>query len=367
MAVLTVTKMTTKKALRNIFAMFTLSLIMVLGFIGLAEPQEEEVIATLNGDPITLSEAQENVAFQVYRLRGDIYYLLKRETEQIVNQKLLSAEAARRGLTVNELLQKEVDDKLPPLDEKEVDNYLAEHPKDAGKRPQKRNRIRTYLSQKARSQRKLDFLASLREKADFKFHLNLPQRPRTKIDTKGEPWRGNPEAPVTLIHFASFTCKLCAKSTKMIKKMMDEHPNKIKWVHRNYFRINDENALTAAQMGEAAYEQGRFWDFHDRMFAFEGQFEVDDIAQVTRDSGLSQAYYEAGEQEGRFLLKVREDLRAASRSGVTTVPVIFVNGFYFSSTFPYEQLKTLVDRELDRFADSSNSRKKTSPSNPGGT
>ena len=79
--------------------------------------------------------------------RKALVLLLKRESEQIVNQKLLTTEAARRGLSVNELLRKEVDQKVPPLDEKEVDNYLAEHPKDAGKGSQKRNRIRTYLSQ----------------------------------------------------------------------------------------------------------------------------------------------------------------------------------------------------------------------------
>ena len=104
------------------------------------------------------------------------------------------------GLSVDDLLRKEVDDKVPALSEKEVDDYLADHPEDAGKNPQSRNRIRIYLSQKARSQRKLDFMASLREKADFKFLLEPPQRPRTTISIDGEPWRGNPDAPVTLMY-----------------------------------------------------------------------------------------------------------------------------------------------------------------------
>jgi len=357
----------TKKLFWNIPATFALNLLLVFGVLGMAEPQEDQVIATLNGEPITLSEARESVAFQIYRLRGDIYYLLKREAEQIVNQKLLTAEAARRGLTINELLRIEVDQKVAPFDEKKVDNYLAEHPKDAGKASQKRNRIRTYLSQKALSQRKLDFFASLREKADYKFLLDPPQRPRTKIDVKGEPWRGNPEAPVTLVHFASFTSKQCADSTKMIQRVMDERPDRIKWVHRNFFHINDEKALSAAQMGESAYELGRFWDFHDMMFAYEGQFELDGIAQVAGDLGLSQDYYAAGEKEGRFLLKVKEDIRAAKRAGVTTVPVIFVNGLYFSPTFPYEQLKALVNEELDRLAESANPRKNRTSSNQGGS
>ena len=256
----------------------------VIGIAGVAGSQEDDVIATLNGESITLGDAQERVAFQIYRLQGNIYFLLKREIENIVDQKLLAEEAARRGLNVDDLLRQEVDDKVPALSEKEVDDYLADHPEDAGKNPQSRNRIRIYLSQKARSQRKLDFMASLREKADFKFLLEPPQRPRTTISINGEPWRGNPDAPVTLIHFASFTDKLSSNSVKMIRRLMDEHPDRIKWVHRNFFLINDEKALSAAQMGEA-HEQKKFWDFHDRIFAFEGQFTLDDIKQVADELG----------------------------------------------------------------------------------
>ena len=242
-----------------------------------------------------------------------------------------------------------------------MDDYLAEHPAEAGKNSQRRLRIRTYLSQKARSQRKLDFFASLRERSNFKFLLEPPQRPRTKIDIKNEPWRGDSEAAVTLIHFASFTDKLSNHSVEMIRKIMAEYPVRIKWVHRNFFRINDERALTTAQMAEAAYEQGKFWDYHVAMFAFGGQFELNDTEQVFNRLGLNQAHNETGKGD-RYLLKVKEDIRVAKRAGVTTVPVIFVNGLYFSPTFPYEELRVLVNNELNRFAPSPNPAKKTSSS-----
>ena len=66
---------------------------MVLIGAATAESNEDEVIAILDNEPITMSQAKESVAFQVYRLRGNIYLLLKRETEKLVDQKLLEAEA----------------------------------------------------------------------------------------------------------------------------------------------------------------------------------------------------------------------------------------------------------------------------------
>ena len=319
----------------------------VLGFLSIAYSQADEVIATLNGSPITLSEVEARVAFRIYRLRGNIYHILKRETRQIVDRQLLEAEAGRRGLTVDELVQKEVDEKIPPVEEAKVDQYLAEHPSDSGPDPLRRNRIRTYLSQKARIQRRLDLLASLHAKADFNFLMEPPQPPRTKISIEGQPWRGNPEAPVTLVHFASFNCELCVESIKLIQRLMDEYPDKIRWVHRNFLTINDEKALTAAKMGEIAFAQGKFWQYHDRLYGLAGKFEINDCDRIMADLGLKQESPASGNRPDRFLLKVKDDITAASRIGVTALPVIFVNGLYFSPTFPYERLKTLVVGELN--------------------
>jgi len=339
------------RSLLTLYVIFASCILVGLGADNAALGQEDEIIATLNGQPIMLSEAEESAAFQVYRLRGNIYLLLKRETEQIVNQKLLEAEAHRRGLTIDELLQKEVDEKVPPVDEDMVNDHLASQPANAGHNQQKINRIRTYLLQKARSQRNLDFLASLREKSDFKFLLQAPQRPRTKIGSEGEPWRGNPDAPIVLVHFASFTGELFINSVLMIKKVMAEHPGKIKWIHRNYFRINDEEALSAAQMGEFAHEQKKFWDYHDRIYSFKGRLKMHDIMSAAADLGLSYQHYQNEGSQGRLLLKVKDDIHSAKRAGVTTVPVIFINGLYFSPTFSYDELKAMVDKELNRAAD----------------
>jgi len=337
----------TKRLLKSTLVILSLSLVLSYGSKALAQSLQPDIIAMLNGEPIFLSEIEQNVAFQVYRLQGNIYALLQRETEEIVNQKLLATEASRRSLSVSELLKKEVDEKAKPPDEKEMDEYLAIHPEDASKDPQKRNKIKTYLSQKVLIQRKLDYIASLREKADYKFLLKPPERPRIKVMINGEPWRGNADAPVTLVHFADFTSKLSAESVEKIRKLLSEFPDKIKWVHRNYFRIHDEKALLAAELGESAFEQGIFWNFYDLMFSRKGDMKMENIGKMADEIALNKKRFDDGQKEGRYLIKVKEDLGHAARIGVENPAVIFVNGFYFSGTFPYEDLKKLVQQELE--------------------
>jgi protein-disulfide isomerase len=328
----------------------SLSLWNLAGSYVFAETRSEEVMAVLNGKPIYQTQVEQHAAFQFYRLRANIYRLWKREIEKIVNERLLAEEAARRGLTVEELLQKEVQEKVDTTGDAEIETYLAKHLKKGEEATRKRNRIQIYLHQRAIIQRKLDFMASLRDKADYKLLIAPPQKPRTKLKIGGEPLSGNPEAPVTLIHFSDMTSKLCAQSAQKIKRIMADYPGQIKWVHRNYLRKFDELALYAAKMGGWAHEQGMFWKFHDRLTTFEDELTPNDIKNIGTDLGLNNDGYLAGDKEGRFLLRVKADIELAKSVGVTSVSTIFVNGIYFSSTFPYEQLKQLVQNELKRVA-----------------
>jgi protein-disulfide isomerase len=342
------TNPTTKRLSRSICAILSLSALVWAGAECLAGVAKDEIVATLNGNPISLSDVEGAVAFQVYRLRGDIFHLLKGEVEDVVNRQLLVQEAARCGLTVEELLEREVNRKVPAVDEKQIDSYLAEHPADGGTEPGQRDRIRVFLNERARIQGRLDFLAALREKADFQLLLTPPDRPRIRIRTDGEPSRGSPGAPITIVHFSSFTCDTCAQSTEKIRRLLTDFPDKIRWIHRNFFTMYDDRALAAAELAESAHEQGRFWDFHDRIYAQDGDFTMGDLADIAREIGIDRERYEEGRTTGQYLLKVRRDISYGTQVGVTRVPVMFVNGIYVSGTFPYEQLKSLVEHELNQ-------------------
>ena len=110
----------------------------------------------------------------------------------------------------------------------------------------------------------------------------------------------------------------------------------------------DDRALAAAELAESAHEQGRFWDFHDRIYAQDRDFTMGDLADIAKEIGIDRERYEEGRTTGRYLLKVRRDVSYGTQIGVTGVPVMFVNGIYVSGTFPYEELKTLVEHELNQ-------------------
>jgi hypothetical protein len=139
-----------------------------------AEEAHAIPIARLDEELISLDDIRHTIALQVYRLQIDMYTLLKRETEALVDKRLLAREAARRGISIEDLLQREVDDKLSAVTDGEVERYLAEHPEAAVKGNATRPRIVHYLTETRRIARQLDFLRDLRARAQYEFLLVLP-------------------------------------------------------------------------------------------------------------------------------------------------------------------------------------------------
>ena len=309
-------------------------------------PPEEEVIAVLNGEPIYRRNVETPIGFQLYRLKAEMYSLIKRETEEQVERRLLEQEAARRGLGIEELLKTEIEAKVAEPEPQEIDAYLAEHPSEGLDAQTRRARARSFLYQRALSRRKIDFTSGLRARADYRFLLSPPPMPRSRVDIEGQPWRGRPDAPVTIVQFSNYTSALCAQSDRFIRDLMAEFPGRIRWVHRNYFNRIDEAALAAAKIGEWAQEKDRFWAFHDALGALGGSAVVEDVERIAREAGLDLNGFREADPSGVFLARVKTDLDAGRKLGVTSAPALFVNGLYFSGTFPYNRLREIVIEEL---------------------
>src|SRR5690606_16953068 len=138
------------------------------------------------------------VAFRLYQLEADRYSLLRQELDAIIEQRLLEAEARRRGVSVDALLAAEAESapapvteaEPAPVTEAEIDAYLAEHPRDAARGPAIRPRIAAYLAERRKIERRLAFVQGLREAARVDVRLAAPARPRTDIDVAGAPARG---------------------------------------------------------------------------------------------------------------------------------------------------------------------------------
>jgi protein-disulfide isomerase len=111
--------------------------------------------------------------------------------------------------------------------------------------------------------------------------------------------------------------------------------------------------MGAAIAAEAARNQGRFWEYHDKLFDNQERLEPDDLTRYARELGLDLARFETDRKDPGLKAKVQADMAEATALGVKSTPTFFINGRIVRGAMPLETFATIIDAELARHPESS--------------
>jgi protein-disulfide isomerase len=98
----------------------------------------------------------------------------------------------------------------------------------------------------------------------------------------------------------------------------------------------------------AAGRQGKFWEFHDKLFANQQELNPDAYKRYAQELGLDVARFEKDLADPELRKKVDADRAEALLLGVTGTPAFFVNGRFLSGAQPFEQFVKKINGELSR-------------------
>ncbi|MGQ9602520.1 MAG: DsbA family protein [Candidatus Bipolaricaulia bacterium] len=184
--------------------------------------------------------------------------------------------------------------------------------------------------------------------------LHSDELPSTGTAATAEPTKGSLEAPVTIEEFSEFYCPYCVRFTwETLPKLVEEYVKKdlVKVVFRN-FPVHGEPAILAALAGECAHEQGRFWEYHDRLFnaVFKENRQLNAVALVklATELGLDGPAFEECLTSERYRANLEEDIAEGRRLGVQGTPTFSINGRLVVGAQPYEKFKQIIEEELGR-------------------
>lgn len=165
-----------------------------------------------------------------------------------------------------------------------------------------------------------------------------------------ERWvRGNKEAKVILVEFSDFECPACGSAVPAIEQLLKDYPNDLKIVYRHFPLTNiHKSAQKAAEAGEAAGEQGKFWEMHDKLFQNQDKLSVDDLKKYAGEIGLNVDEFSKRLEEGAFEPQVREDASDAEALGISATPTFFIDGKEVTGISKFSDLKDLIDQELKK-------------------
>ncbi|MEV5693020.1 DsbA family protein [Micromonospora globbae] len=164
---------------------------------------------------------------------------------------------------------------------------------------------------------------------------------------------GKPDAPVVILEYADFQCPFCGRHAretepKLVQEYVDKGLVRIEWRDLPYLGAESNDAAAA---GRAAAAQGKFWEFHNAVYAKErrvnsGSLNEDALRDIARSVGLDVARFDTDRASAATRAAVLRDQQEATSMGITGTPAFIVGDTPVVGAQPYEAFKQTIDRQL---------------------
>lgn len=171
------------------------------------------------------------------------------------------------------------------------------------------------------------------------------------VVTKTDPSLGPIDAPVTIVEFGDFQCPFCRASASVIRQVVRQNQEAVRLIYRDFpvLEIHDQ-AVVSAEAAACASAQGKFWEYHDLLFA--GQDKLSDLfyKELATSLKLNLTTFEACRAGHTYLSKISENLKAGVTAGVHGTPTWFVNGRKIEGVLSQSEWQSIINAAIkDKF------------------
>jgi protein-disulfide isomerase len=188
--------------------------------------------------------------------------------------------------------------------------------------------------------------------ADGRARLALPEPARPRVDRVADPKApargGPPDAPVSIVVFCDFQSAHCARYQARLRDVIARLGGRVRLVHRVVPLPFHRRATRAALAARCADRQGRFWAYHDGLYAIAERRGAERADALASTLSLDRAAFDACLSDASTSAALRVDLEQAEALGLVAVPVSFVNGLYVKGPVERDVLAGVVEGELHR-------------------
>lgn len=306
-------------------------------------PKLYEPIAFIGSQPIYDEELPVGVQGEIQHLRQQEYELKSKALEEFVRQKLLETKATGKGVTTEQFLQVEVDQRVSDPTAGEVEAfYLAQ--KDQISLPGVNSNLSATLRQAKIKAARESYLERLREQAEI---VILLRRPKVNAAHDRARVRGNTNAPVIIVEFSDFSCPFCRRAESTLNGVLAKYQGKVSLAYRDFpVRNLHPQAQAAAEASRCAAEQGKFWEYHDVLFESPDKLSHEGLLESARNLNLDEKRFSQCLDTGRYKTQVEQDLQEGVKVGVSGTPTFFINGVLLAGAESASEFEKIIDEEL---------------------
>jgi protein-disulfide isomerase len=307
---------------------------------------DSAILATFNGEAITEKDIEDKVSSRLRGVRQDLYEVRKSGVDQVIEERLIKAEATKQGVQEAELLQKNVNDKVQVAD-KEIEKFYQDNKARFQDKTLEESQpiIKGYLYQQLFQQEKSKYIASLKKKVVLAYNISPP---RVEIAIGEHPSQGPDKAPVTLVECTDYQCPYCGRVRDTIQQVMTEYKGKVRYGLRDFPLSFHKDAPKAHEAAHCAGDQKKYWEYNKELFSHQRELKIDELKKYAKTIKLKQSEFDSCLDSGKYSERVRKSIQACAAAGVSGTPAFFINGRMISGARPFESFKEVIDDELGR-------------------
>jgi len=182
--------------------------------------------------------------------------------------------------------------------------------------------------------------------------VNKVQEADLYKNTADDPSLGNEEALVRIVEFSDFQCPFCQQSFSVVREILNKYGNDIYFTYRDFpvSQIHPES-LKAAEAGQCAHEQDKFWLMHDKIFINQENIEAYNLKRYALEIGLDADKFNNCLDSGKYSQEVNTDYIDGIGLGVVGTPTFFINGYRISGSIPKDIFIKLIEQAKLEFND----------------
>jgi len=341
-------------AIALILAVSVATIVSVAGAAGPAEKASTtnltgaptDVIATVGPKKITRGELEGKVRSKLIELDNQRYEALRDGADEMVADELVKQEAKDRNMTVDALQKAEVADKIAVPTDEEIQKVYDDNK--AQLKGQTLDQVKPQIVQYLQGQRAQERLAKFIDELKAKHKTTVALKaPVIDVATAGRPERGGGvKAPVTIIEFSDYQCPFCKRAEDSVNKVMTTYGDKVRLVFRDYPLPMHSMARPASEAAACANAQGKFWEYHAKLFDNQTALQDDKLKQYAKDVGLDSAKFDECLAKKPHKEAIDKDIADGNKVGVNGTPAFFINGRMISGAQPFEKFKEIIDDEI---------------------
>jgi protein-disulfide isomerase len=311
----------------------------------------DAVLATVGNHQITEQEVDQEILKRILRSvdSSKLYEWRKDAVNGMVDQYLIDKAAKKAGLPPDQYVAHEINaDNSNKVTEADARKYYDGHKAQIQAqttRPfdQIKGELIAALQRQQNTERREQLMAKL--KADEPVKIMLVE-PRVKVESEGHPSTGGKDAPVTIVEFSDFQCPFCRAAENSLKAVKDRYGDKVRLVYLDFPLGMHAHAMDAARAGRCAGEQGKFWQFHDAMFADQSKLTPEDLKADAKNLGLDTKAFDACFDSNKYDAQIHKDMSQGTSLGVTATPTFYINGRQILGAQPPDRFDEVIDDEL---------------------